>query len=260
VESKVADKSREEFYLTKLRQALPEFANIQVMRSESPDFIFDQGGQRKGLEITVFHLPAEKGKKSHQETVSLRRHVVNTAERLHGAHGGPALYLHVIFNDRVRLRKAIVPALAKELAHLVFQSPVPSSIEDGAFHISPDKLPPEFGRVWFHASIDGRDRLWQAGVGGWVAPIGPEQISAVIREKNRLVSRYREACKEVWLVIVHDIFTGAAPSELSGTAITSYYQHKFDRVIWLEPHVPAVVELKNGTQLPLAADGSRLSR
>ena len=243
----MADKSREEFYLTKLRQALPDFANVQAKRSESPDFIFDQGGRRKGLEITVFHLPAQKGKKTHQETVSLRRRVVNTAERLHAAAGGPALYLHAIFSEHVRLRKAVVHDLAKELARMVLQSPVPSSIEDGAFHISPNQLPPEFGKVWLHASIDGQDKLWQPGVGGWVAPIGPEHIAEVIREKNRLVGRYRESCEEVWLLIVHDIFTGAAQSELTKTAATSSYQHEFDRVIWLEPYVPAVMDLKNGT-------------
>ena len=243
----MADKEREEFYLNKLKEALPDLANVQVKRSESPDFIFEQGGSMKGMEITVFHPPAQKGKKTHQETVSLRRRVVNAAERLHGAAGGPALYLHAIFNERVRLRKAVVHDLAAQLARVVLQSPAPSSIEDGAFHIPPNQLPPEFGKVWFHASIDGKDKLWQPGVGGWVVPIGPEHIAEVIREKNQLVGRYRESCEEIWLVIVHDIFTGAAPSELTETAATSSYQHEFDRVIWLEPHVPVVMELKYGT-------------
>ena len=127
----MADKLREEFYLTKLKEALPDLANVHVERSESPDFIFNQGGIKKGLEITVFHLPAQKGKKTHQETVSLRRRVVNAAERLHSTAGGPALYLHAIFNEHVRLRKSTVTYLAKKLTRVVLQSPVPPARPGG---------------------------------------------------------------------------------------------------------------------------------
>ncbi|HSA77263.1 MAG TPA: hypothetical protein VLG72_00190 [Nitrospirota bacterium] len=243
----MSDKTREEFYLTKLQQVLPNIGGVQIRCSESPDFVFDQSGQIKGLEITVFHLPAEQGKKSHQETVSLRRCVVNRAEELHRARGGPALYLHAMFNSHLRLRKAMVPELAEKLAREVLESPTPASIEDGPYHISPSRLPPEFVRVWFHTSVDGKDKLWQPNVGGWEASIGTDHISAVIQEKDRLVSLYRESCEEVWLVIVHDLFSGAAHSKLTPEAAAAIYRHQFDRDIWLEPHIPSALELKNGT-------------
>jgi hypothetical protein len=53
----------------------------------------------------------------------------------------------------------------------------------------------------------------------------------------------RPRCGAVWLVIVNDVFSRAAPVELSEPAQRASYDHEFDRLLWLEPHALRVRDL-----------------
>jgi phosphoribosylpyrophosphate synthetase len=54
-------------------------------------------------------------------------------------------------------------------------------------------------------------------------------------------------------VIVHNIVRGA-PCELSEQATTAEYAHRFNRVLWLDPHSPHAIEFHT-----LKANYERLS-
>ena len=246
-ESNVPDKLREEYYLRKLREAFPEIPDVPAIRSESPDFILENNSHKIGIEITVFHPPPPQGQPSNQEIVSLRRRVIDMAERFHADGGGPALYLHAIFSKNLRFNKSRVCSIAQELAQVVLQSPVPHSFIEGPYLIESTQLPREIAKVWLHASISGTDKLWQSSIVGWVVSIIPEQISLVIQNKTRLIDLYRKSCDKVWLVIVHDLFSGASQCELTDACAATSYDNIFDKVLWLEPHIPRVLELSNGT-------------
>jgi hypothetical protein len=85
--------------------------------------------------------------------------------------------------------------------------------------------------------------MWHADAGGWVAPVGPEHIEDVVRRKNDMWPLAASKCSEVWLVIVNDEFSRAAPVELTDEAARGLYTHSFSRLLWLDAHAPRVREL-----------------
>jgi hypothetical protein len=94
-------------------------------------------------------------------------------------------------------------------------------------------------------SIDGKDQLWHADAGGWVAQISAEQIASVVQAKARRAPLARTRCDRLWLVVVNDAFSRAAPAEISAEARAASYEGPFDRLIWLLPgHPPRAIDLR----------------
>ena len=133
--------------------------------------------------------------------------------------------------------------IAADLAKVILSSPVPRSIEEPRVEIPLQDLPRGIAHVHIHGSVDGTDRLWQPDHVGWVTPLAPEDVEREIERKARMVTRARRHCEELWLVIVNSMMRGAAV-ELSLEAMNGCYAHPFDRLIWLEPHVPRAIELR----------------
>jgi len=96
-EISLPDKPRERYHFEALRRALSELVPWQEQAGECPDFLLFRDGRRLGIEFTVFHLPAADGKSPHQEQESLKKRIVETAERLHHELHGPALYVSIFF-------------------------------------------------------------------------------------------------------------------------------------------------------------------
>lgn len=133
--------------------------------------------------------------------------------------------------------------MAKALAAAVLSQDVPRSIHDADVRVPRDLLPREIAQVHVHGSVDGEDKLWQAEAGGWVARIAPSHVQREIEGKERMAGGARAMCDALWLVIVHNLVRGA-PCELSEQARTAEYTHVFDRLFWLDPHMPRVTEFR----------------
>jgi hypothetical protein len=237
------DIGKEMFYLAKLREAIPELPADDPIKQEPPDFVFERNGSPLGIELTVFHLPAEAGAQPHQEVHSLKRQVVAMAQEIHADAGGSALYVSAYFSPNRRLSKTDVAPLAKRLAQAILDHPVPASISEPEVELGHAQLPAGFAHVDVHGSVDGIDRHWQSDHGGWVAPITAAHIQSEINRKRKMVDAARRVCKELWLVIVNDMFSGAAAAQLESEAGDHQYDGSFDTVLWLEPHIPKVVHL-----------------
>ena len=241
------DKERERWYFGRLQEAIPLLGG-NAIEPEPPDFVVTVSGKRLGLELTVFHLPPSPGESPYQEQQSLRDRIVESAERLHAAAGGPPLYVGIIFHDRFRLTKKDVGPLAEAIANSVLVAPVPESMAKPV-QLPWGRLPEQTAGIMIHPSVDGRDKLWNAYAGGWVADITQEHVSAVIRAKERSVPLARTRCDELWLVIVHDLFSNSAQAELTEAARDAEYLTILDRVLWFTPHIPAVTYLRS-SRLP----------
>jgi hypothetical protein len=237
------DHRLERLYFEQLKALIPDFAGRAVHRAESPDFIVDFGSRTVGVELTEFHLAPLPGKRPHRQVRTLRWRVVERAAALHRDLGGTALYLHASFDDACPGSKHDVAPLADRLANAVLTTQVPRSISDGPGELSWDRLPYGVNHVWFWPSIDGVDLLWQPVDGGWVAPIPAAELAAIIASKGRKITSYRASCDEVWLVVVHNVWS-SAPAELRSDAIEHVYASPFDRVLWFDAHAPAFRELK----------------
>jgi hypothetical protein len=236
----VTDIRREWYYLDRVRKLIP--LTGAAVKSEPPDFIIERNDGPLGIEFTVFHLPPIPGSQPHRETHSLKWKVVRLAQRIHADAGGPALYVSSYFSPWTRLTKADVEPLAQTLARAVLSAPVPTSIAEATIELGFGELPAEIFQVTVHGSVDGIDRLWQPGEGGWVAPISADHIQDAIGRKETTAAVARGKCSELWLVIVNDVFVGAPPAELTSTAETAQYSSSFDRVLWLNPHIPQLHE------------------
>jgi len=237
------DKRRERFYLELLRRALPEIPSSNPAEPEPPDFLFANEMGGLGIEFTSFHLPPSPGKRPHQEQQSLKDRIVEIAERLHHEAGGPALYVGVYFNENYPLDKKDIKRLAKEIAQSVLEAPVPQSIRE-TVQIPWGYRPEETIGIRIHPSVDGKDKLWHADAGGWVATITPDHVRDVLQSKAKTASRARSHCGELWLVIVNDAFSRAAPAEIADEALEEVYEAPFNRVIWFLPSVPRTLHLK----------------
>lgn len=241
----MANKHLERWYLERLRTTFADFPSGAVIARESPDFTVQSDYRTVGIEITRFYLPPPDEERPQQEQQSLKDRAVCLAHQMHMEAGGPALYVSVFYRERLAITKRDVPTMANAISKIVLEAPVPASITDTSTIVTGSRLPPEIISISITRSINGRDQLWHANAGGWVAPVKPQHIREVIERKSSMASVAKAKCDELWLVIVSDEFSRAAPVELSEEAADYTYQKIFDRVFWIEPHAPRVFELES---------------
>lgn len=234
----VPDKLRERYYFEALRTALPEIPPGEPLEPEPPDFLLRTEHERLGIELTSFHLPPPPGERPHQERQSLKDRIVAIAERLHHETGGPALYVSVFFNAHTTLDKRDIQALARGIADSVLRAPKPESM-DKAVELPWGRRPEATSGILIFPSEGGKDKLWHADAGGYVAAISADQIARVVQAKARRAPLARTRCDKLWLVVVNDAFSRAAPAEISAEARRATYEGPFDRLIWLLPSQPA---------------------
>lgn len=239
------NKARERWYLDALLRVLPDAPPSEAFEdSETPDFIFNGPNHRLGVEITTFHLPPTAGQRPHQEQQSLKNQIVERAQKLHHTAGGPALRITVFFRLNPPLRKTKVAPLAKAIAKCVLAIDVPRSFTDPEVTIPWDELPTEIVDVHIQGSIDGKALLWQSDAGGFVAQVAPEEVAAEVDAKAKTLTQARLKCDELWLVIVNDEFSNAAPADISESACKATYTCPCDRLIWLLPHKSRIIDLQ----------------
>jgi hypothetical protein len=236
------NKERERFYLERLRACSIGLPDSDARDSESPDFLLD-ADPTLGVEFTEFYLPGGPHERPYQEVQSLQEQVIDIAEKAHASAGGPALYVHVTFSRHGRLAKRTVRQIGEALAAVLLSYPVPKSVREANVSIPSKLLPREIAHVRVHGSVNGVDRLWQGGSGSWVAPVTVAHIQAEIDRKQRTVVLARRKCEQLWLVVVHDLGKEAHACELTEAARLGPYQHPFDRLLWLEAHMPSAVDL-----------------
>lgn len=236
------DKERERYYLQSLLTTLGQEGAI--LGGEHPDFLLLANGERLGVELTVFHLPPANGERPHQEQVALQARAVEQARRRHTAGGGCALYVTVNFRPGHVLSRKSADVLGKELYHCVNGHSLPEHYRQGRLEIPVQTLPEGIVGCSVYGSMDGKDALWYGGHGGCVAPVSPAHVQAVLTRKAGKAVRMRQHCDRLWLVVVQDAFSAAAPCELSLEAAEHSYIHPFDRALWFVPHGPSAVELR----------------
>ena len=214
-----------------------------MLDDESPDFVVRSGEGAVGIEVTTFHWPHVDGRRPHQEQQALKDRVVAIARQIHIDAGGPGLYVTVYFAKPVSVTKRDAQEHGAAVARVVLDTQPPTSLDEPAAIVPWGRLPPGVSDITIRASVDGRDRLWSADAGGWVAPVQPSHIQAVVERKCGMLAVARTKCEQLWLVIVNDEFSRAAPVELSETSRRNVYEHPFDRLLWLEPHRQRAYEL-----------------
>lgn len=239
------DKVSERLYLASLREALPELSSGCFEEHEPPDFVVPSDNRRIGIEFTTFHLSPRAGERPHVEQQSLRDRIAREAHKRYSEAHGPAVYVWISIAENVPLAKNDTRTIGQDIANAVMACRL-SIPKKHLFHIPWNQLPERVSAIHVVQSSDGVDQMWSAGAGGWVGKVTTDEVSRVIVAKDRRVKQARTHCDELWLVIVNDHFSRAAPVELSEEARGSTYRCLFDRVIWLIPHGPLAIDLGVG--------------
>jgi hypothetical protein len=238
------NKDRELRYVEALRRALSDFPTGDVVPAETPDVLVQSSGSTIGIEVTVFHIVEGDGsKRPHQEQQALKDRIVERAWSRHVRDGGPALYVSVHFNSSP-VDKASVASVADSIVAAIARLGK-GPLSDGELAVSWRDLPPQVAFISVHRSINGQDQLWHADAGGWVAEASSTDVQHVVTRKERMESKARQRCSELWLLIVNDQFSRAAQAELGPEAAIAEYAHSFDRLIWLVPHTLKAVVLSS---------------
>src|SRR6187402_2057022 len=71
-----------------------------VVEREAPDFEIEVEARRVGVEVTELFHAAQSGQMALQAVASISAEIVQRAERLHTANGGPSLRVSVGFSNR----------------------------------------------------------------------------------------------------------------------------------------------------------------
>jgi hypothetical protein len=215
-----------------------------VVEREIPDFLVASGTCRVGIEHTTFSAAVADGYSHPHEQATLRRRVVDLAGTRHSAAGGSPLSLAIEFSDHPRLSKKRVEESAADLARLV------AGLRHPLIHYRRRELPsadsallPAVRQITGHALPPSSAPAWLIANPGWPSRAGESGIQRVVSAKEGRLAAYREACEEVWLLIVFDSSPGQdqikAPSEPVKFAVDT----AFDRIFCLDVRGDRCVEV-----------------
>jgi hypothetical protein len=230
--------------LRALQRIRPELQITLVNERESPDFIIMSGSRCVGVEHTRFSRPVDDGYPNAHEQAALQARVVMLASQMYESEGKRPLHLEVEFDDYPPLSKKRVPQLARELAHLAagLRGPLIDYRKQVFPSIDRDYLP-EIARITGLVIGSSSKTSWLRAGRSWPARAGEESIMRVIAAKENRLAAYREACPEVWLLIVFKYQAGRfqvkPPIETGVFSVVT----GFDRVFCLDPVGDRCVEL-----------------
>jgi len=240
----MANKERERRHLEALAKGSNDPSLLGALNSESPDF-FLPGSPSVGIELTDFSHSYGSFPTSMREQSSLRNRAVELAEELYYAEApNQAWDAEFDFRDWPLLTKARVSEVAGYLASLL-------TIRRDFLQLDNSELMgmytapqiPEVARIQATRVSTRAHGVWQTALGGWVHHAGSAEIESIVRRKEKHLSRYKQSCELVWLVIVFDIHSAGDRVAEPMCPVSFAVPSSFDRLLCLDPVPPRVVEV-----------------
>jgi len=241
---RMADKNRERGHLEALAEGLNDPSLIEAVNSESPDFILARSPSI-GIEVTDFSYRYGSFSTSVREQSSLRDRAVELAEELYYAHSPIQDWdAEFEFRDWPRLTKPRVNEVANYLASLLTIRKDFLQLDNSEF-MGTYTIPqiPEVARIQA-TRVTTRDHgVWQPALGGWVYHAGSGEIESIVREKEKNLSRYKQSCELIWLVIVFDIHSAGDRVAEPALPVSFAVDSSFDRLLCLDAVSRRVIEV-----------------
>jgi hypothetical protein len=227
-----------------LAEGLNDRGIIDAVNSESPDFVLARSPSI-GIELTDFSYSYGSIPSGVREQSSLRNRIVELAEELYYAMApNQAWDVELEFRNWPLLTKARVSQVASYLATLLTARRDFLQL-DNSETIGMYTVPqiPEVARIQAIRVPSRAHGVWQPTSGGWVHHAGYAEIESIVRRKEKRLSRYKESCEVIWLVIVFDIHSAgdrvAEPMVPVSFTVTS----SFDRLLCLDLVSRRVIEV-----------------
>jgi hypothetical protein len=244
------------FQFQRFLTTLPEFDSALVTKSEKPDLILDFGGQRIGIEHTLYHSDPQRASGSLlQAFESDTKAIINRAREIFEGSGGIPLVVSIDWNDshwhRVTNEEKVT--LPEKLAKFVSEH-VPQNREftgwQSAMFDWQDLY--QTGLENHVAMLDIRyhgpntEVLWSAGWGGAIPVVSPDRLREIIASKECKYDEYLTRCDQCWL-LVYGTSAGMSSSidfEGSVTALGPLqFETRFKRIFYFDSWSKKTIEL-----------------
>jgi hypothetical protein len=246
----------ERCYLDGFLARLPDrpLGDITHADPPDPDFFLRTPETCIGIEVMRLLQRGPTGTCPPRELESHAQKIVDEARKLYDARKGRPVRLDVQFNDGDRLftnmDKETRRNLAEFVAETAFQN-YPPVLEPFLWDYT-RKCPTGFP-AYLNAicnivvlAADSIDHAkWTADRGGWEAEFTVADIEDQKRKKEHKATKYRQRCKELWLLMVAE---GSAPSsyiDLVASAKIHAYKSSFDRLfVYRHGSIQEPIELR----------------
>lgn len=226
---------RERAHLERFRSACPVFPVGDITEKEEPDFLVATESGVVGIEHTDFHLDdGAPGGSPLRAQDSLRQQVVSNALRLHESRSLPSVGVLLRWSAHHKLTRRSVPRIAPVLADLV-SGYMPASNRVARIEYPAGgwkSLPAEITSVRIARFDVFTENEWDFVRSGWIAPLEPKALEAVIQKKEPKVPAYRKSCREVWLLIVAQGLHESSFSRFSDEARAYEFETAFKRIFF----------------------------
>lgn len=200
---------------------------------EEPDFLIKGTTTTIGIELTELHHAPSPGIHPLQAVESMRRRVVQQAEKIYEAKDGPPIRCTVHMHGPL-IKKDEIGLIASAIADLAIQN-IPSSnssIELDDFSVQAT-LDSRVSAVSIHRMDCITEPFFSAPGSTWLPSISAQDIARALSPKEMRYSTYRAKCDAVWLVIVTDYSTMATWFDFPQDAAPLAISTAFDRVYLL---------------------------
>ena len=180
-----------------------------------------------------------------REQSSLRDRAVELAEELYYANGSNQAWdVELEFRDWPLLTKARVSEVADYLASLLTVRRDFIQLDNSEM-MEMYAVPqiPEVSRIQATRVSTRYHGVWQTGSGGWVHHAGFAEIESVVRSKEKHLSRYKQSCELIWLVIVFDIHSAGDRVAEPMLPVSFSIPSGFNRLLCLDLVSRRVVEV-----------------
>lgn len=237
---------REKWYLSRFREAFPDFPKGEVQRGTppAPDFLIksDAGGT-VGIEVTQLYQSETSGS-SRRMQESEQMGVVAAARRQAEEAGVTPVDVAVYFAVHPPITKAARATVSSGIAKLVSKHlPMPEetvTLDNRSHGEFPDCIAgiriSRFSALTRHH--------WSVPAAGYVQSDFVEELQARIAEKANRHRVYRRASERCWLLVVADGFGPASLFEASSATRSHMYESPFECTFFLEAFSARWFELR----------------
>jgi hypothetical protein len=238
-------KDHELYHLLQFQEVFNNFPSGEIIRSESPDFIVDNGGKKIGVEVTKVFKSARSGQRPLQAIEATCRKIATSACKICEERKIPPLTVSLHFIRKQEILQVRREELSKQIAEFVCNNlPLPDTYR--SFHPRHDDTTfPDH----IHAITIGRFRVltkhhFNVPSADWAQKDFSTEIQKAIHSKNQKHIKYNDSCAEHWLLIVSE---GSGPSsffDLSGGTREVVFESRFDHSFFMEAFSRIYWELK----------------
>lgn len=217
-------------------------------KNQRPDFIFHNGDQLIGIELTGM-----KNNKTNNETKlkGTHRQIINRAQHTCSKQGIPPLCVEVLFNDCYynysNKGRAAVETLVETISSNL--NKIEAVTDGSSIELKPKgpftgiiSILAAPGKAWGKQWLS--EHRWNLVEIGWVNRVGFEsELQSVIDRKNNLIGNYLQKCNECWLLIVADRSKADQKYEFTEAMRYHCFKSRFHGTFFLEVAKSYCIEL-----------------